>query len=88
MITIPLQSIPNQTLSIVLDGNQYNITLKSCEGITAIDLVRNNVTILSGHRVVAGFPLIPYEYWKQEILLFQHSMTIYHFILNSAFLNF
>lgn len=69
MIQIPLANIPNQSLSIMLDGNQYDIRVHSCRdngefgtGIMVFTIYRNNVVIVSGIRAVAGFPLIPSLY--------------------------
>lgn len=74
MIEIPLQAIPNQTLSVQLDGNQYDIKIAATMSTTTdnglladdvlmcVDITRNNVAIVSGFRAVAGFPIIPYQY--------------------------
>lgn len=69
MINVPIINIPNQSLSINLDNNQYDITIHATQdnpdgstGIMAIDLTINNSIILSGIRAVSGFPLIPYQY--------------------------
>lgn len=69
MIQIPITNIPNQSLSIQLDGNQYDINIQSCQndtvpsdGIMAFDIIRNGVAIITGTRAVAGFPLIPAKY--------------------------
>lgn len=77
MINIPLQTIANQSLNIVLDQNNYNIRLHACEdtnslvyGITAVDIIRNNIVIVSGMRAVAGTPLIPYSYLESGNFIF------------------
>lgn len=69
MITIPISNIPNQSLSIALDGNNYTIRLHACSdvlavgvGIMAVDIARNTTAIVTGTRAVHGFPLIPYRY--------------------------
>ena len=74
MIEIPLQAIPNQTLSVQLDNNQYDIVISAITSTTAdngtiaadvlmaVDIVRNNIPIVTGFRAVAGFPIIPYHY--------------------------
>lgn len=69
MIQIPLQNIPNQSLSIQLDENQIDINFHATQdnidgtsGVTAIDIVINNVVIVSGMRAVFGTPIIPYIY--------------------------
>ena len=77
MINIPLQTIANQSLNIVLDGNNYTIRLHACEdknslvyGVTAVDIVRNNIVIVSGMRAVCGTPLIPYAYLENGNFIF------------------
>lgn len=62
MMQIPLSAIPRQTFTIQLDGSTYNFSLYTIVGSMAVDLVRDGVEILSGTRVVAGYPVIPYRY--------------------------
>lgn len=64
MIQIPLQSIPSQSLSINLDNNVYDITIKASDiglsQVVAFDISINNEVIVLGQRVVTGTPIIPY----------------------------
>lgn len=62
MIEIPLQAIPNQSLTIRLDNNFYQITLKEIEGLMAITIIRDGTPIVIGERIVPGYPIIPYRY--------------------------
>lgn len=69
MIQIPVVNIPNQTLSIQLDGNLYDISIHATQdnedgttGIMAVDISINNSLIISGVRAVSNFLLIPYQY--------------------------
>jgi hypothetical protein len=83
MLEIPLQAIPNQTLSVQLDNNQYDIKIAATMSTTAdngtvaadvlmcVDIVRNNVTIVSGFRAVDGTPIIPYQYLEANSGNFQ-----------------
>ena len=59
---IQLQAVPNQSLSASFDERRYEITIKETNGVMSLDLVRDNVTIFRGSRIVAGTPLIPYFY--------------------------
>lgn len=84
MIQIPLQNIANQSLNIVLDNNNYTIRLHACEdtnslitGITAVDIVRNNVVIVSGMRAVCGTQLIPYQYLVDGNFIFVTQNDMY-----------
>lgn len=62
MRTIPLAAIPNQDLSVRLDNQRLVLRLKEAEGVMVADLDRDGVRILSGTRVLAGEPIIPYGY--------------------------
>jgi hypothetical protein len=62
MIEITLDAIPNQSLTIQLDNNFYEISIKETNGAMAATIFRNDVVIISGARIVAGIPLLPYPY--------------------------
>lgn len=62
MRTINLDAVPNQELSVTLDGNRWDITIKECNGVMCASLTLNDTLLLSGQRIVAGSPLIPYRY--------------------------
>lgn len=72
MILVPIQALPNQTLSInTSDGNYYDISLYTTNranlnlagtGVMGCTINRNNVLIIAGQRLVPGYPVIPYEY--------------------------
>lgn len=64
MTEIPLQAVPNQTLSVQLDGARYVLTFKVAGGIMAADLTRDEVVIVSGQRLVAWAPLLPYTHME------------------------
>lgn len=84
MIQIPLQAIPNQSLSIQLDNNQWDILIRATQdnpdgstGIMAIDITINNVVIVTGQRAVCGFPIIAYQYLVNGNLAFVTSNNEY-----------
>ena len=62
MIQIDLAAIPNQSMSVTLSEMNYDIAIKETRGCMSITIVRDNVTIVEGQRLVAGFPAIPYRY--------------------------
>ncbi len=62
MIEILLQAIPNQSLSIQLDGRLYNLVIKEINGLMALTLIRDGAVIQDGARMMPNFPLIPYRY--------------------------
>ncbi len=62
MQTIPIQAIPNQTLTVTLDDTRYSLTFKEIDGSMAATISINDVRIISGFEIVAGGLLIPYRY--------------------------
>lgn len=62
MEIIPIDAIPNQSFSIVLDNNNYQISLKLTKNVISCTIVRNGETIIQNQRCVSGTPLIPYKY--------------------------
>ena len=62
MIIVPLQPIPAQTLTIVLDDVQWGITLRSVQGgVLAADFDRGGVRVVSGVRCLSSVVLIPWR---------------------------
>ena len=59
---VPIEAIPNQSFSIVLDESRYQITLKAAGTTMAATIERDGEEIISGMRCVVGQPLIPYQY--------------------------
>lgn len=62
LIQVPIIPIPNQSLTITLDNNLYNITLKETNGVMSSTIIRNNVLIQSNARISVGYYLIQYKY--------------------------
>jgi hypothetical protein len=62
MQAIPLDAIPNQSLFVRLDGARYRLTLKEAGGMMAVTIERDGVTLVTGARAVAGFPLLAHPY--------------------------
>lgn len=59
---IELRQIKSQRASIRLDENLYEFRVYSVQGGMAFDMIRDEVLILSGFRLVSGTPLIPYQH--------------------------
>lgn len=60
MQIIGLNPVPNQQLTVVLDGVLYNLTLRLTNGCMSVDILRAGEVIVSGQRIVAGQPFLPY----------------------------
>ncbi len=61
MIEIALQQVPNQSLSFDIDGFTFDMTLKTTETLIA-DVSIDSTVKVSGMRVMAYRPIIPYKY--------------------------
>lgn len=70
MIELDISPIPNQTISITIENNFYDITLKACNNVMSCDITRNNILIQSGIRIVSGEFLINYPYLENGNFLF------------------
>lgn len=62
MIQLSLQALPNQSFSVTLDDDFYDITVHQAYDTMCATIVKNNELILSGQRIIPGFPIIPYLY--------------------------
>lgn len=62
MINLGILPIPNQSLSAVLDGIRYEVTLKETGGVMSASILKDDVLVLDNIRIVAGTPFIPYFY--------------------------
>jgi hypothetical protein len=70
MQSIPLQAIPNQEFTVVLNNNQWKITLRTTAGVTSATVSLNGTEIVSNSRCVANGLVIPYEYLESGNFLF------------------
>lgn len=59
---VPLEAIPNQSLTIRLDGVRYALEIKEAGGVMAVTIARDGVPLVTGARCVAGAPLLPYRH--------------------------
>ncbi len=62
MLSVPISAVVNQTFSIVLDSNQYDLAIYLAKNVMAMDISRNNEIILLGARLVPNALIIPYRY--------------------------
>ena len=62
MIRVPIDAVPNQTFSIVLEEDRYDFELKSSQTSTFATITKNEVVLISSVRCVGGTFLIPYSY--------------------------
>lgn len=62
MRQIPLQAVPNQSLSFTADDNRWQVTIKKAITSMIMDITINDVVIMSGTRIPGDDFIIPYPY--------------------------
>ena len=62
MQTIPIQSVPNQSLSVTIDRQRWTLTIKAAVSSMVVDLSLNDQVVIRGLRIMPNQPLIPYPY--------------------------
>lgn len=65
MRTIPIAAVPSQSLSIRVDNVRIVLRIKEANGVMIADVERDNTAVISGTRVLAGEPIIPYRYLEE-----------------------
>lgn len=60
MLTISLVALPNQELTVSLDGILYDLAIRETNGCMSMDVTRAGVTVVQGQRCVADAPVLPY----------------------------
>ena len=62
---LPLQAVPNQAFSALLDGLSYRITLNQATGVMVATISIDDEEVISGSRFFADSPLIPYPHLEK-----------------------
>ncbi|ECC1479297.1 phage baseplate plug family protein [Salmonella enterica] len=70
MIVIPLNSEPNQSLTITLDSVEHSLTIKEAGGSMVMTIVRDGKTIISNTRLLSGTLIVPYTYLEAGNFIF------------------
>lgn len=66
MQIIDITQVPNQSFTITLEGVRWDLTIKQAETSMLMDAVADGVSVVTGQRIVAGAPIIPYKYLAQD----------------------
>lgn len=66
MQIIDIAQGPNQSFTITLEGVRWDLTIKQATSSMFMDAVADGVPIVTGQRIVAGTPIIPYQYLAQD----------------------
>ncbi|WGN90786.1 hypothetical protein [Burkholderia phage vB_BglM_WTB] len=64
MFPIPLDTVPNQTVSFNVDGAFWSVRIFQAITHMCADITRSSTPIITGVRCFGGFPLMPYEYMR------------------------
>ncbi len=71
MIEITLQQIANQSFTFTADNFRYEVTLKDIGSNLMIATVAiDDVIMISGARVLAGVPLLPFRHIEEGNFIF------------------
>lgn len=62
MQIIDIAQVPGQSFSVTLEGVRWDVRIKQAATSMIADLSADGVTLVSGQRIVAGTPIIPYQY--------------------------
>lgn len=62
MQLVPVQAVPNQQFSVILDGNTWKVTIRETNGCVSVSLNLNTADVLDNARAAAGSLVIPSEY--------------------------
>lgn len=66
MIQIPLDAIPNQSLSVRLDSRRFEITVQATSGVVSATITRDDEMLVQGLRCAASTPLLPFRYLEDD----------------------
>jgi hypothetical protein len=64
MRNVPIDAVPNQSLSFTIGSDRWSIRIKQAVSSMFIDVALNDVDIVLGHRIVIGTPILPYRYQR------------------------
>lgn len=62
MRIVPLEALPNQELSINVDGNRWTLRIKVASSAMVADVYLGNTPMVLGCKIAAGTPMLPYSY--------------------------
>ena len=65
-VRLPLQAVPNQSFTTQLDDVRYSIRIVETRGVMSATIAVDDVVVISGARILADVPLIPYEYQEGD----------------------
>jgi hypothetical protein len=61
-VGLPLQQTANQSFTTTLDGNLYDLTVRTCNGVTTVSITLNGTDVVDNAQAPASGPIIPSQY--------------------------
>ena len=72
MINIALTAIPNQSLSVRLNNQQFDLRIHDCgNSVMTLDISINETVVITGIRMVPNYPIIAAEYLENGNFILQ-----------------
>lgn len=62
MRQVNLLAVPNQALSVSIDGVLWNLRVVQARNCMAVDVSRNGEMLILGQRIIPNSPILPYRY--------------------------
>lgn len=66
MNNIPLQSAPNQTFTLTLNGARFDISIIETKGVMSVSVLINSIPIIQNVRATASTFVLPYLYEEEN----------------------
>lgn len=70
MNIIPIQSLPNQSFSVTLNGARFDISVIETNGVMSASIAINGTPVIENVRATASTFLLPYLYQENGNFLF------------------
>lgn len=78
---IAIQPLPNQTLSVTLNGSSFDISIVETNGVMCASIANNQETLIQNSRITASTFLLPYLYEEENgnfLILNMNEQLIYY----------
>ena len=66
MRVVPIEPVPNQELTLNMDGVRWTLRLKVAQTSMVADVLRNDDSLVLGQRIAVGTPILPYAYMQGD----------------------
>lgn len=70
MNNIPIQLLPRQSFSTILNGSRFDIFIVETNGVMSVSIEINDIPVIQNVRATAGTFLLPYLYEENGNFMF------------------